>query len=37
MLNRIEPKTILCYGKPFKEMGGNIIKIDDWHKRNGGK
>jgi len=37
MLSQIEPETILCYGTPFKEMNGNIIKIDYWHKRNGGK
>jgi len=37
MLNQIEPEAVLCYGTPFKEMDGNIIKIDYWHKRNGGK
>lgn len=35
MLKQIEPETILCYGTPFKEMCGNIVKIDYWHKRNG--
>lgn len=37
MLIHIEPEVILCYGTPFNEMGGNIVKIDYWHKRNGGK
>ena len=37
MLKQIDPETILCYGTPFKEMKGNIIQIDYWHKRKGGK
>lgn len=28
MLNRLEPNSIICLGKPFKEMKGNIIPID---------
>ena len=28
MLDRIEPSAILCFGEPFKEMQGNLIKID---------
>jgi len=28
MLNKIEPEAIICFGKPFKEMIGNIIEID---------
>lgn len=28
MLNRIRPETILCFGTPFNEMEGNIVKID---------
>ena len=28
MIRRIAPKAIICYGKPFDEMKGNIIKID---------
>ena len=27
MLRRIEPSNIICYGKPFDEMEGNIIHI----------
>ena len=25
MLEKIEPSAIICYGKPFKEMTGNIV------------
>lgn len=28
MLEEIEPEAIICYGEPFEEMKGNIIKID---------
>ncbi len=28
MLNRIEPEAIICFGDPFSEMEGNIIKVD---------
>lgn len=28
MLNHIEPSAIICFGEPFKEMEGNIIKVD---------
>ncbi len=28
MLERISPKAILCLGKPFPEMEGNIITVD---------
>lgn len=28
MLKRIEPSAIICFGKPFDEMDGNIIPID---------
>ncbi len=28
MLRRIEPEAIICFGKPFDEMNGNIITID---------
>lgn len=28
MLNRIEPDAIICFGDPFSEMEGNIIKVD---------
>lgn len=28
MLQRIKPSKIICYGKPFDEMKGNIIEID---------
>lgn len=28
MLERLNPKTILCFGTPFKEMDGNIIVVD---------
>ena len=27
LLRRIEPSTILCYGKPFDEMEGNVLYI----------
>lgn len=28
MLSRIQPSAIICFGKPFDEMEGNIIKVD---------
>lgn len=28
MLNRIEPDAIICFGDPFLEMEGNIIKVE---------
>lgn len=28
MLNKIEPDAIICLGKPFEEMNGNIIEVD---------
>ncbi len=27
MMEQLNPKTILCYGKPFKEMYGNVLYI----------
>lgn len=28
MLRRLKPSKIICYGKPFEEMKGNIIEVD---------
>jgi hypothetical protein len=28
MLEKIEPSVIICVGKPFKEMDGNILEIE---------
>ena len=28
MLNRLNPQTIICFGDPFPEMTGNIVKVD---------
>lgn len=28
MLEIIEPKAVICFGKPFTEMDGNIIQVD---------
>ena len=28
MLSRIKPSKIICYGKPFGEMKGDIIEVD---------
>ena len=28
MLRKIKPSTIICYGKPFDEMKGEIIEVD---------
>ena len=28
MLNHLEPDAIICFGKPFNEMEGNIISVD---------
>ena len=28
MLDRIEPEAIICFGKPFSEMKGNILTVD---------
>lgn len=37
MLRRIKPAKIICYGKPFPEMKGNIIEIDYAKTNNLGK
>lgn len=28
MLKRIQPRAVICFGNPFKEMRGNIISVD---------
>lgn len=28
MLKRVEPSAIICFGKPFAEMNGNVISVD---------
>lgn len=28
MLSRIKPSKIICYGKPFDEMKGDVIEVD---------
>lgn len=28
MLKRIEPSAVICFGKPFAEMQGNIVFVD---------
>lgn len=28
MLRRINPEKIICYGKPFDEMKGDIVEVD---------
>lgn len=28
MLEKIKPEKIICYGKPFPEMRGNVIEVD---------
>ena len=28
MMNRIEPKAVICFGSPFSEMEGNVITVD---------
>lgn len=28
MLDKIEPEAIICLGKPFEEMKGNIVEVD---------
>ena len=28
MLSKIEPEAVICFGKPFNEMRGNIIPVD---------
>lgn len=32
LLERIDPSAVLCLGKPFKEMDGNIIVADYYYK-----
>ena len=27
MLEKLEPRAVICYGKPFEEMRGNIIYV----------
>lgn len=33
MLERLEPEAIICFGKPFPEMQGNIIPVDYMESR----
>lgn len=33
MLDKLEPKNIIVFGKPFKEMEGNLISIDYLNSR----
>ena len=28
MLEKIQPEKIICFGTPFDEMKGNIVKVD---------
>lgn len=28
MLNKLNPQTIICFGKPFEEMQGDIVPVD---------
>ena len=28
MINRIAPEAVICFGEPFLEMEGHIIKVD---------
>ena len=28
MLEKLSPSEIICFGKPFEEMTGNIIAVD---------
>lgn len=34
MLEKIQPKKIICFGTPFDEMKGNIVKVDYIKSRN---
>lgn len=29
MLDKLNPQNIICFGAPFPEMEGNIVKVDD--------
>lgn len=33
MLERLNPKTIICFGDPLAEMDGNVVKVDYWTSR----
>ena len=33
MLDKIQPSAIICFGTPFDEMQGNIIKVDYMESR----
>ena len=37
MLRRINPERIICYGKPFDEMKGDIVEVDYAKTNNLGK
>ena len=28
MMSRIDPKAVICFGTPFKEMDGNLVVVD---------
>ena len=32
LLRKIKPRAIICYGKPFPEMQGNVIAIPYNHR-----
>jgi len=33
MLEKLNPQAIICYGKPFEEMQGNIVYVPFAHTR----
>lgn len=33
MLDKLNPKSIICFGEPLPEMEGNIIDVDYWTSR----
>lgn len=35
MLERLQPEAVICFGKPFKEMRGNVIPVDYMASRKG--
>lgn len=35
MLKRLDPEAVICFGKPFDEMGGKLIVVDYLDSRRG--
>ena len=37
MLERVNPSAVICFGKPYREMRGNIIEFEYKYPKGGGR